>query len=80
MNRRTFLAASAATVSTGPLLLGMTRKAGSEHPVVGDGYYTRHADVRRGPHVTRISLRAVSTDHRGASFPALSAVTRRRAR
>jgi hypothetical protein len=45
------------------------------HPVVGDGYYTRHADVRRGPHVARVSLRAVSADHRGASFPALSAVT-----
>ena len=42
MIRRDFLkaaAATAATVSTGPLLLGMTRKAGTDHPVIGvDGH------------------------------------------
>jgi hypothetical protein len=36
MNRREFLAASAA-VSTGPILLGMTRKADDPHPVIGSG-------------------------------------------
>jgi hypothetical protein len=36
MNRREFLA-SATVASTGPVLLGMTRKADDPHPVIGDG-------------------------------------------
>lgn len=39
MKRREFLYATAATLSTGPLLLGMTRKAESKHPTIGiDGH------------------------------------------
>jgi hypothetical protein len=40
MNRRDFLrttAAAAVTASTGPILLGMTRKAGDDTPVIGTG-------------------------------------------
>ncbi len=40
MNRREFLrtaAASAAVAGTGPTLLGMTNKAGTENPVIGEG-------------------------------------------
>ncbi len=36
MNRRNFLATSA-VVSTGPVLLGMSRKAGEKNPVIGAG-------------------------------------------
>jgi hypothetical protein len=38
MNRREFLA-SAAVASTGPILLGMTRKADTANPVIGSGQY-----------------------------------------
>ena len=40
MDRREFVtsaAAAAVAASTGPTLLGMTRKAGEEHPVIGAG-------------------------------------------
>src|SRR5438067_10141810 len=40
MDRREFVtsaAAAAVAASTGPTLLGMTRKAGEEHPVIGTG-------------------------------------------
>jgi hypothetical protein len=43
MQRRTFLktaAVSAASLSAGPLLLGMTRKAENKNPVVGKGEHT----------------------------------------
>jgi DNA-binding beta-propeller fold protein YncE len=39
MNRRNFLAASAAAAATGPTLLGVTRRTADEHPVLGvDGH------------------------------------------
>src|SRR4051812_3778462 len=43
MNRREFVtsaAASAAVLSSGPLLLGMTRKAETPNPVIGTGEHT----------------------------------------
>src|SRR5262249_22940854 len=43
MNRRNFLKTSAvaavATASTGPVLLGVTRRTDDAHPVVGDGAF-----------------------------------------
>jgi hypothetical protein len=37
MDRRKFLAASAATAVTGPTLLGITRRTADDHPVIGEG-------------------------------------------
>jgi hypothetical protein len=40
MNRRTFLQAAAVTASTGPTLLGVTRRADNKAPTVGTGEHT----------------------------------------
>jgi hypothetical protein len=44
------------------------------HPVIGDGFYTRHVSPHSGPRRQKLTFLAVSADHRGATPPALSAV------
>jgi hypothetical protein len=44
------------------------------HPVIGDGYYTRHVPTTGGPAKRTVRMLAVSSDHRGATPPALTEV------
>ena len=74
MNRRTFLqtAASAAVVtSTGPTLLGMTRKAGNDTPVIGAGehkYECHHGWGELPPDYSWQTTHNVTIDSQGLVY------------